>query len=170
MATTTRKPTTKVDTQPESKIPENVDLNMLIPVKNGYHGVLSYISPRTREEFVWDDFGDEQDMELKELRSAKSTNKAFFENNYFMFDGEYEWVIDFLGVRKFYEHAVGMDGFEKIFYSTPAQIKKTISQMSDGQKKSLVYCAKDKIASGEVDSFKIISALEEALGVALIQK
>lgn len=152
------------------EIPENVDPNMLITVRNGYHGTLTYTSPRTHEEFVWDDFGDEQDMELKELRTAKSTKKAFFENNYFMFDEEYSWVIPYLDVAKYYVNAMGMDGFEKIFHSRPDEIKRVIKSMSKGQKKSLAYCAKDKIASGEVDSMRVISAIEDGLGVTLLER
>jgi len=182
MATSNRKPTTKsdekatssapnkVDDRPVTIAPTEVDINMFIPVKNGFHGTLCYVSARTGEQFVWEKFGDEQDIELKELRNAKSNNKFFFENNYFMFDKDHEWVIDYLGIRKMYEHSIGLDGFDKVLSSTPAQIKKIVSQMPKGQKMSLMYCAKDKIASGEIDSIKTINALEDALGVTLIQK
>lgn len=167
MATTKK---SKIELQTFSDVPENVDLNMLITVKNGYHGTLVYVSPRTREQFIWNSFGDEQELELKELRSIKSTNKSFYENNYFMFDDEFSWVIKYLGLTKYYEHAIGMKGFDDLFTSTPAEIKSVVGKMSSGQKKSLVYCVREKIASGEIDSMKVVNALEDALGVNFTTK
>ena len=45
-----------------------------------------------------------------------------------------------------------------------------MKEMSAGQKKSMAYRAADLIASGEIDSRKVIAALEDALGVELIEK
>ena len=181
MATTTRKRTTaktatpaaKTETPAEAPVkvkPQEVDLHQYIPVRNGFNGMLIYVSSRTGEAFRWDSFGDEQDIELLELRNAKNTGKEFFINNWFMFDEDYDWVLDYLGVRNYYRNAVDVEGFDEIFQKTPAEIKKVVKEMSDGQKKSLMYRSKDLIASGEIDSRKVIAALEEALGIDLIEK
>lgn len=181
MATTTRKRTTEKTATPAAKTetpaeapvkvkPQEVDLHQYIPVRNGFNGMLIYVSSRTGEVFRWDSFGDEQDIELLELRNAKNTGKEFFINNWFMFDEDYDWVLDYLGVRNYYRNAVNVEGFDKIFQKTPAEIKKVVKEMSDGQKKSLMYRSKDLIASGEIDSRKVIAALEEALGIDLIEK
>ena len=152
----------------EKIVPKEIDLGQYVTVKNGFHGRLIYQSPRTGEVFTWDRFGDEQDIELRELRNAKSSAKAFFINNWFMFDDQ--WVIDYLGLGQYYRHAVSIDGFDKIFGLPPAAIKKTIKEMSDGQRRSLAYRAIELIASGDIDSRKTIAALEEALGIDLIEK
>ena len=39
-----------------------------------------------------------------------------------------------------------------------------------GQKKSVAYRASELVASGEIDSLKLISALEDALGIDLTEK
>lgn len=160
----------KITRQTISDIPDNVDPNMYIPVRNGYHGILVYESSKTHEVFIWNEFGDTQEMELKELRNAKNTMKTFFVNNYFMFDEEYSWVIKYLGVTEFYKNAIGIDGFDELFTKSPNEIKNVVSTMSDGQKKSLYYCVKEKISNGEIDSFRTIKALEESLGTILIDK
>ena len=73
--------------EPAKKIvPKDIDMNQYVIVRNGFHGRLVYKSSRTGEKFVWDGFGTEQEMELKELRNAKNTSKGFFKNNWFMFD------------------------------------------------------------------------------------
>ena len=157
-----------VEEQKKKVIPKEVDLNQYISVRNGFQGKLIYKSSRTGEKFVWDGFGSEQEIELKELRNAKNSNKNFFINNWFMFDDD--WVIDFLGVRNFYKNAIKLDEFDTIFTLTPSEIKKKIAKLSPGQKKSVAYRAMEMIANGEIDSLKVIAALEESLGIELIEK
>ena len=57
---------------------KDIDLNQYITVRNGFQGQLVYKSKHTGEVFVWDSFGAEQDIELMELKRAKSSNKKFF--------------------------------------------------------------------------------------------
>lgn len=179
MATSTRKGSTTSAAAAETAAPEetqvkivpkDVDLNQYITVRNGFHGTLVYRSKRTGEEFVWDGFGSEQEIELLELRNAKNNSKAFFINNWFMFDKDYDWVIDYLGMRQYYRNAVSLEGFDEIFGKTPAEIKKVVKEMSNGQKSSLMYRASELIHTGEIDSRKVIAALEDALGIELIEK
>lgn len=147
---------------------KDIDIHQYITVRNGFQGRLVYKSPKTGEHFVWDGFGSEQEMELLELRNAKNAAKKFFVNNWFMFDED--WIVDYLGLRQYYKHAVGIEDFDKIFKQPPASIKKTIEALSDGQKKSVAYRAKVLIAEGGIDSNKAISALEETLGVELVER
>lgn len=170
MATTkTREPAALEDIQ-QKIAPKDIDLNQYIPVRNGFPGILVYKSARTGERFEWERFGDTQDIELRELRNAKSNQKAFFINNWFMFDAEFDWVIDYLGMRQYYKNTVSIDNFDDVFKKSPAQAKKIISEMSEGQKRSLAYRAHEMIAAGELDSLKLIATLEEGLGVDLVEK
>lgn len=149
---------------------KDVDLDQLIPVLNGFQGRLLYRSPRTNELLVWPEFGDEQMMELKELRNAKNTWKVFFANNWFMFDEEHQWVVDYLGVRQYYKNALGVDNFDDLFSKSPEEITEIISGLSDGQKKSVVQRARTLVAEDAIDSNRAITALEESLGIELKEK
>ncbi len=149
-------------------VAKDIDVHQYVTVRNGFQGKLVYVSQKTGEHFVWDGFGTEQEMELLELRNAKNSAKKFFQNNWFMFDED--WIVDYLGVKQFYRHAVKIEDFDKIFEMSPAEIKNTVTSLSDGQKKSVAYRAKMLIAEGEIDSNKAINALEEALGVELIER
>lgn len=148
-------------------VKRELDPNMYITVKNGFNGTLVYKSKRTGERFVWREFGDEQDIELMELKSARNSNKAFFENNWFLFDDPD--VIEWLGVTKYYKYALNSANFDKIFTKTPDEIKKTVAGLSSGQKKTMVFRAKQLIADGKIDSIRVITALEESLSVDLIE-
>lgn len=156
------------NTQEKKIVPKKVDINQFITVRNGFQGRLVYISTRTGERYVWDSFGAEQELELRELRNAKNSNKKFFVNNWFMFDEE--WVIDYLGVGQFYKNSLKLSEFDTIFEKSPEEIHEIIAKMPEGQKKSLAYRARELVIAGEIDSRKMITALEESLGIELIEK
>ncbi len=158
-----------VQEQPAQPIvPKEVDPNQYVTVRNGFHGKLIYRSSRTGEKFVWGAFGDEQEMELRELRNAKNTSKKFFESNWFMFDEP--WIVDYLGVRQYYRNAVPIDRFDDLFKMKAADLKRVLKEMSDGQKRSVAYRAKELIRDNEIDSLSVIHAIEEALNIELIER
>lgn len=157
-----------VDAPEEKPKPKEIDLHEYVSVRNGFQGRLVYVSKRTGERFVWDEFGDEQEMELLELKNAKNSNKKFFENNWFMFDEK--WIPDFLGVTRYYKYAIGIDEFDDLFEKTPSEIIECVSKLSDGQKKSVAYRARKLIANGGIDSNRAIAALEKSLGIELTEK
>ena len=142
--------------------------NMIVTVRNGFHGLLVYRSERTGERFVWDSFGDEQDMELRVLKDARNSSKAFFENNWFLIsDAE---VIAALGLERYYKDALSYEEFDELFKMSPEDIAERLRAIPDGQKTSIAYRAKQLIAEGAIDSIKAITALEEGLGVELIER
>lgn len=166
-------PATKVEAETVSAskapiVPKDVDPHQVVPVKNGFQGMLVYRSSKTGERFVWNEFGDEQDMELGELRNAKGANKDFFINNWFMFDEP--WIVNYLGMAKFYKHAVSIEEFDSLFDKDPAELEEIINAMSDGQKKSLGYRARVLISERKIDSMKVIDVIEKCLGIELIER
>lgn len=150
------------------RVKKNLDPNMIVTVKNGFQGLLVYKSRRTNERFVWETFGDEQDMDLQELKNARNSSKTFFENNWFLIDDPE--VLEYLGVSQYYKYALNFDSFDGLFNKTPDEISDTISRLSAGQKKSVAYRAKELIANGSIDSIKVINALEESLSIELIDR
>ena len=149
---------------------KDVDMNQYITVKNGYPGKLVYVSKRTGETFVWENYGDEQDMQLMELRNVRNTSKKFFDHNWFVFDEEYDWVIDFLGVRAYYNNIINLEGIDALFQKEPKQIEAELATLTNGQKRTIAYRAMEKIRDKEIDSLSVIEVLEKGLGVALIER
>ncbi len=144
-------------------VPKDIDPNQIITVCNGFQGRLIYVSPRTKETFRWDSFGDTQEIELRELRNAKSSAKNFFINNWFMFDEEYQWVIDYLGLNQYYKNALSLSDFDDLFTKTPSEISKITSKLSDGQKKSVAYRARQLVIEGELTLSKLLMLLKNHL-------
>lgn len=97
-----------------------------------------------------------------------NSNKKYFINNWFMFDEP--WVVDYLGMSKFYKFSISIEGFDSLFERPVTEIEETIAKLSDGQKKSIAYRAKQFIAEGGIDSNKTITTLEKSLGTELIER
>ena len=149
-------------------VPKDIDPSQYVTVRNGFQGRLVYKSKRTGERFVWDSFGAEQDMELSELRNARNSNKKYFINNWFMFDEQ--WIVDYLGMGQYYKFAIKIEDFDKMFERPASEVEGMVSKMSDGQKKSVAYRAKQLIKDGKIDSHKVITTLEKCLGTELIER
>ena len=150
------------------KVKRTLTSSTYITVRNGFNGRLIYKSRKTGERFVWDAFGDEQEMELQELKNAKNSNKGFFENNWFMIsDPE---VIEYLGVERFYRNALSFENFDSLFSLAPDEVTEKVKLLSSGQRTSVAYRAKQLIEEGVIDSIKVINALEKSLGVKLIER
>ena len=86
-----------------------------------------------------------------------------------MFDDEYQWVLDWLGVQNFYRNALKVDEFDEVFSLSPDEIVERVSVLSDGQKASLGYRARQLMEDGTIDSRRVVAALEDALGVQLAE-
>lgn len=148
-------------------IPKEIDPHQIVTVRNGFQGRLVYKSRKTGERFVWEAFGAEQDMEIGELRNAKSSNKKYFINNWFMFDEP--WVPDYIGMGQYYKFAIPIEDFDRFFEKSAAELEKAVAKLSDGQKQSVAYRAKQLIADGTIDSNKAIASLEKSLGIELVE-
>jgi len=163
----------KIDPAPaaEEKQPfklANFDPEQYVTVRNGFQGMLVYVSKRSGETFVWDNFGDEQEISLRELKNAKNASKGFFANNWFMFDDD--WVVDYLGVRQFYKNSVSVDAIDSMFDKSIEELEKILDNIPNGQKRTIAYRARTLIENGKIDSLKTITLLEKKLGIQLIEK
>lgn len=150
------------------KVRKQFDPHTIVTVKNGFPGMLIYESSKTGEMFRWESLGDEQDMELQELKNARNASKAFYVNNWFRIDDPE--ILDYLGVAEYYKNALNLIDDETLRALKPEDIRSTVMKMSDGQKLALKYRVKQMIENGDIDSMKMITAFEEALGVELIER
>lgn len=156
----------------ESQATSKVDIpsNLLIPVKSGLHGILTYSSKKTFGYTVdWDDYGSIEFMEYGELLSMRNTQKAFFENNWIFIEDTdgyaAEDVYKALAVDKYYNSVIVGEDLERLFLIDPNDIEETVSKLSSGIKQNIASIAKERIGTGEFDSNNRIKALEKALGL-----
>lgn len=168
-STAAERPAAEVsETTKKPVVPKEIDPNQIITVRNGFQGRLVYKSKRTGERWSWESFGAEQDMELSELKNARNSNKKYFINNWFMFDED--WVIDYLGMRQYYKNSLNIQDFDQLFKKPVGEIEDIISKLSEGQRKSVAYRARQLIAEEEIDSNRVINTLEKCFGVELVER
>lgn len=166
---TAKKTITKTESKPAiSTKKERYDDHHKCTVRNGFDGVLVYVNRKTGEEFRWDAFGDEQEMEFCDLLTARNSSKVFFERNWFLFDDPE--LISQLNVQAYYENALKADEFDSVFDMDVEQAISVVSKLSAGQKQVVGLRAREFIQSGKIDSKKMILALEQALGMTLEER
>lgn len=150
------------------KVKPDIPLTAEVVVTNGYHGRLVYKGRKSGEHLEWENFGDEQIMELKELKDARASQKKFFTANWWLIDNPD--IIEFLNASEFYKYAVNAENYDDIFKKPVEEIEAIVSELTDGQKKSMAYRAIELINSGKLDSRKTIDALKNSLGFELIEE
>ena len=176
-ATTTRR-TTKTETKASTnmdvvekqhiKLRKTLPPEAIIPVINGFQGKLIAQNRRTHEEFIWEEFGDVQDLTFADVKSIYSTDKAFFSNNWFLFEDTL--VLEVLNAEKYYTNALTVEDFDTLFDKTSDEIKAIVSKLNHSQKMSVCYKARNAVANHEIDSLSVITALEDSLGVKLVDR
>lgn len=153
---------------PVYHVRRQIDPNTVIPVRSGFSGVLVYKSRRTGERFVWQGYGDILDMEYSELKIAKSSNKAFFANNWWFIDDPE--IMDSLGVAQYYKTALDDEEFFALLKKDPSEIEAYIATLNKGQKTTFIYKVKMLMQEDRIDSVKVISTLEKCLGIELMER
>lgn len=149
---------------PTRRSAPTIPANEEILVYNGYYGMLTYKSRRNGNPLYFQSFGDSDYIQFGELQTMRSTQPAFFQNNWILIDDDD--VLDALGVRKYYENSLRIGDFETVFNKTPKQLASILAKIPAAQKAVLFHLAADKVKSGEIDSKKKIETLEEAFGVS----
>lgn len=154
--------TTEVKEAPIVK--KTLPLDMMVACTNLFPGVLVYISRKQNGyEVVWEKQGDVDYLELGELVSMRNSQRGFFENNWIGIDDED--VLRYLGVQKYYDHALNYEEFNELLDLPFSEMKEKIRLLPKGMKENFRIQVSKKIQNKEIDSIKIIDFLKSELGI-----
>lgn len=152
--------------QPIVSTAAEITNDTMIECRSGTAGNLIYKSTLNPGYTVeWEDFGDVQEIEYRELVSMRANQRRFFEDNWILIDDPA--VIKKLGVGRYYQNSLTTDDFEDVFNMSADEIKEVVPALPGGTKDAIASEAKKKIESGELDSRSAIKALEDSLDVEL---
>ena len=155
---------------PARKKLKPVDRNELVEVKSCVYGSLEYISYATGSSIKWETFGDTNWVTVSDLMEIRNSQRAFFEKQWIMPVGDNAGdVIAYLQLDKYYKTFSSLESFDEIFSYDPSEIPAVIAKLSDSTKETIARRAYALIESGELDSNKMITALQDALGYDLTE-
>lgn len=150
------------------RVRKQLDPNMYVQVRNGFHGMLNYRDKSTGESYQWTEFGNILDLTVSTLQRARSSQPKFFSENWWLIDDPE--VIEYLNAQQYYKNALTYEEFDELFNMSIDDIKEKVSHLSVSQKRGVIYRAKSNIESGSLSDLNIIRALEDVLNTELIYK
>ena len=147
----------------------SIDDNYLVPVRSNCDGELIFIGGGYEEK--WYGVGEVQTIPWEEVKAIRKYMRAFFENNWIMFEKTDEYtpsqMYDALGVGKYYATGDKFKDFDEVLAMKPKEIAAYLQEMTSGYRESLTAYAKGLVNNDDprVDSKAKRNALEKVLGV-----
>lgn len=161
-------PVVNVVQRQEEKLPSDLQVPCVSMVKLGK---LIYQSKRQMGyRVVWESFLESQLVELSELIAMKNNALDFFKNNWIVIPDSFEYkdqVLKELRIAQYYKSVPDPYALNDLFILSIDEMVERIGSMTETVRDSLRGYVKDAVANGEVDSYKRIRALEDALSCKL---
>lgn len=151
------------------------DLDELV-VKSNVFGELIYINDRTGDQFIWENYGEEQTLTAKDIRDMKARQQMFFKEDWVSIIDSHSVdmdkftlkdIYDALQVGRYYDEKAVDFELDDIFSMNETKMRETIFSLSDTIKRTVVIRANDKIKDGSLDSISKVKLLEEVLNCEL---
>ena len=140
----------------------------MVDVRSCCVGRLSWKSPKTGYKIIWDEFGTVNPMSVEDLRDMRNGSRSFFERNWVAVEGDNaEEVLKFLQIDKYYQDFTTVDDIDEIFSYEPDEIIGVVSKFTPGLKELVARRAAILKDEGEIDSVKIIEAIQKSTGYTI---
>jgi hypothetical protein len=152
---------------PTKKVKKLSDDTMITVIGN-FPGDLFYRSPRTQDEWRWE-FGDEDEMSIRELKTMKSTHRRFFEDKWIIFaEHQADDVIKHLKLEKYYSDGISnQDDWDSIFELSVDELADIIDTATHNEKSLIINLAREQYESGKLTNLHVIRLIEEKLQVSV---
>lgn len=162
-------PAKKPPVQAKKKITP-VDRNELVETRSCVYGELNYVSYSTGNRITWHTFGDTNWITVSDLMEIRNSQRAFFEKPWIVLVGDNaRAVMEYLQIEKYYKTISAIESFDEIFTYSPDDIPGIVAKLSDSTKEAVARRAYALMKSGDLDSKKMITALEDSLGYDLTE-
>lgn len=169
--------TRKVSSSPKKTIKEETE-NTPVPEKRVFAqdegitcrsvtvGDLWYDGPKSHITYNWVDYGDENEVEYRDLAASVRSRSKYIFGPHFVIDDE-DFIEEFPQLKKFYEEQYTVDDLMGVLKLNVADMVATIETLPQSAVNSLKSIASTQVANGQLDSVKKIKALDEVFGTEL---
>lgn len=156
-------------TRPAHKKRVQVDLNDIVYVQSCFHGNLFYKSKRNGSIVEWQQFGEDQPMDVDELMYMRNTQPTFFKEQWVRLVGDNaDDVFTFLHLDRYCKNNLKFDSFDDVFEMNPAEIEMTVKEFAPSLRESVARRAKELYDDETLCDIKTIKAIERATGFTLL--
>ena len=115
---------------------------------------------KTQILYKWDDYGDEVDVEYRDLAAAVKNKSPYIFNPYIIVDDE-SFVEEFPQLKKFYTESYTTRDLKDILSLPPNEMISKMKVLPKGALETLKNIASTQVATGKLDSVKKIKILDE---------
>jgi hypothetical protein len=153
---------TKQEPKKEKRV---VNRDDLVTIMNTTTGRVLYNSKKTGAEWVFNDYGDTDEIEVSELITMKNAHPRYLKEPWLLvLDDD---VVDYLGLSQLYENVLNPDELDQFFKLHEDQMKSIIEKAPRGIRQLIVSVANLKIANKSFDSLSKINLIEETFKIEL---
>lgn len=157
----------KKEIKEEKKEPREILANEFIEVRSVTEGSLSYLDPRTKMKYVWNQYGAIQSMTFESLLSLNASSPAFLTTPLVVVDDKD--VAEKLHITYIYndfDFEVA-DNLDKFFKFPIEEMRKRIRKLPDCIKENIKVKARSLYKNGTLSDLNRIKMLEQELKIDL---
>lgn len=157
---------TKSETTETTKV-KKFAKTTLIPCRSICTGVLYVEGPNSKNDYMWWDFGDVQDVQYQDLDAyVKRHATCVYKPQFIIEDDDY--IAQNPDIKAVYDSMYTTSDLREILNLPVSQMKKAIMELPLGAKEAIRGLAPTMIENKKLDSIEKIRVLDEIFGTQLI--
>ena len=115
---------------------------------------------KTKQLYQWNDYGDETEVEYRDLVAEVRAKTGFVFTPWFIIEDD-DFIEEFPQLKQFYSKYLSVKDLREILNLPTNQMAKKISELPSGAKESIRSIAASMVSSGAIDSVSKIKKLDE---------
>ena len=156
----------EVEVKPAKKEKKKFDQSDGIICRSVTQGGLYLEGAKTKILYEWDDYGDESEVEYRDLVAEVRAKSQFVFRPCFIIDDE-DFIAEFPQLEKFYKEKYTVKDLRKVLELPVGEMVDAIKELPKGAADSLKSIAAQQVSTGQLDSVRKIKALDEFFGTDL---
>lgn len=129
-------------------------------------GGLYVEGPKTKQPYSFSDYGDETEIEYRDLVGLINARSAYVFHPYFIISDK-DFVAEFPHLEKFYNDSYEVRDLAEILELPNDQMEEKLKRLPSGAAENLKVIASSQVADGRLDSIRKIKILNEFFGIDL---
>lgn len=121
---------------------------------------------KTKILYEWNDYGDESEVEYRDLVAEVRSKSQFVFRPCFIIEDE-DFIKEFPQLEKFYKEKYTIKDLRSILKMDVSEMIEAIKALPKGAAESLKSIAAQQVSNGQLDSVRKIKALDEFFGTDL---